>query len=694
MSTRKDLQPSNSKLNCEMDSSNSADKPVKFNFTKDGLFTFKRYETNEASEQHLISLRIGNILFEIKTPELANEIRKILSSALEKHVSKEEFQNLKRNSKITNNAVSIIPEADSASHDNTNQLPMVSENMAVSTNSEQKVNLMKKLSQSLSDSEEVKVANKCINCRNKCVLFGRKTYKNCRLCKSSNITLKKIDTFGTSTSSFNSIPIEKSDITIISSGEEDDQPPVITKMNPQVAEDQLLHLYSSINKSFKIKDCQTVYIANNFKTEPISDMLITEDGVLVTVKLCTPEKVNIDLKIENIIQFMFYTGENCAMIISYDNIALESILSAFKIKENDEFYDQHFKSANRNVMTSFFSIKKNEKIKFESLLSKLPEEKITVIAIDRVIKVLQLYNMDEKEIKKFEKEESHITYKLSKANKRRSLVFSTSFYNSLTMKFSNDNDNTSKKRYERVIQTTKNVDIFKKDFIFVPINEKFQWFLAVICFPYLSDVVTFRDDSPLNVSDNLIDEHPQKIVELKNEERSEADLNIEDFRMFILNTKDKQGIYYDSDVITLKKKRRALVKRPCILILDSSSAGFHRARVTATLREWLHEEYIAKHKGKKKDFSSKVMKGSLVKVPQQPNNIDCSLYMIHFLKMFFDKPIIDYTFPIFQLENWFFKDDVVKNCQKRKEVLDTIISRMNVYLPNNYELPAIKFDDF
>ncbi|XP_060843755.1 uncharacterized protein LOC132923800 [Rhopalosiphum padi] len=646
-----------------MDSSNSADKPVKFNFTKDGLFTFKRYETNEASEQNLISLRIGKILIEIKTPELANEVRKILSSALEKHVSKEEFQNLKRNSKITNNAVSITPETDPASHDNTNQLPMVSENMAVSTNSEQKVNLMKKLSQSLSDSEEVKVANKC-----------------------------------TSSSSFNSIPIEKSDITILSSGEEDEKPPVTAKMNPQVAEDQLLHLYSSINKSFKIKDCQTVYIANNFKTEPVSDMLITEDGVLVTVKLCTPEKVNIDLKIENIIQFMFYTGESCAMFIIYDNIALESILSAFKIKENDEFYDQHFKSANRNVMTSFFSIKKNEKIKFESILSKLPEEKITVIAIDRVIKVLQLYNMDEKEVKKFEKEESHITfwysYKLSKANKRRSLVFSTSFYNSLTMKFSNDNDNTSKRRYERVIQTTKNVDIFKKDFIFVPINEKFQWFLAVICFPYLSDVVNFRDDSPLNVSDNLVDEHPQKIVELKNEERSEADLNIEDFRMFILNTKDKQGVYYDSDVITLKKKRRALVKRPCILILDSSSAGFHRARVTATLREWLHEEYIAKHKGKKKDFSSKVMKGSLVKVPQQPDNIDCSLYMIHFLKMFFDKPIIDYTFPIFHLENWFFKDDVVKNCQKRKEVLNTIISRMNVYLPNNYELPAIKFDDF
>jgi hypothetical protein len=135
--------------------------------------------------------------------------------------------------------------------------------------------------------------------------------------------------------------------------------------------------------------------------------------------LLAPEIVNIDLKIENIIQVMFYTGENCAMIIKYDDIALASILRAFKIKENDDFYDQHFKSikryyfslsiifiiliivgldVSRNVMTSFFLIEKNEKTKFKSLLSILPEQKVTVISLDRVIKVLELYNMDEKEV--------------------------------------------------------------------------------------------------------------------------------------------------------------------------------------------------------------------------------------------------------------------------------------------------------
>jgi hypothetical protein len=52
------------------------------------------------------------------------------------------------------------------------------------------------------------------------------------------------------------------------------------------------------------------------------------------------------------------------------------------------------------------------------------------------------------------------------------------------------------------------------------------------------------------------------------------------------------------------------------------------------------------------------MKGSLVKVPQQSNTIDSSLYMIHFLKMFFDVSLIilsyHYSLYINRL-NFFFR---------------------------------------
>lgn len=43
----------------------------------------------------------------------------------------------------------------------------------------------------------------------------------------------------------------------------------------------------------------------------------------------------------------------------------------------------------------------------------------------------------------------------------------------------------AEKRHLRVKNWTKNVNIFEKDFIVIPINENSHWFLAIICFPGL-----------------------------------------------------------------------------------------------------------------------------------------------------------------------------------------------------------------
>lgn len=70
-------------------------------------------------------------------------------------------------------------------------------------------------------------------------------------------------------------------------------------------------------------------------------------------------------------------------------------------------------------------------------------------------------------------------------------------------------------------------------------------------------------------------------------------------------------------------------------MLDSYSGGVDRARITATLRGWLEQEYFVKHPGQIKDFSPEAIKGAALRVPQQPNYTDCGLFMIHFVEMFF-----------------------------------------------------------
>lgn len=82
--------------------------------------------------------------------------------------------------------------------------------------------------------------------------------------------------------------------------------------------------------------------------------------------------------------------------------------------------------------------------------------------------------------------------------------------------------------------------------------------------------------------------------------------------------------------------------RPCILIFDSLNGGTSRARIAATLREWLVEEYRAKHNGIERDFSINTMKGHLVKVPQQPNYTDCGLFVMHYFEMFFKVSYVKY----------------------------------------------------
>lgn len=90
---------------------------------------------------------------------------------------------------------------------------------------------------------------------------------------------------------------------------------------------------------------------------------------------------------------------------------------------------------------------------------------------------------------------------LSEDQKSRVHIFSQFFYKRLTtMTREKDQKLTAaEKRWKRVASWTKNVNIFEKDFVIVPINEQSHWFLAIICFPSLKEPRTMDSDQPIKL---------------------------------------------------------------------------------------------------------------------------------------------------------------------------------------------------
>ncbi|XVE49475.1 hypothetical protein DITRI_Ditri01bG0085200 [Diplodiscus trichospermus] len=127
--------------------------------------------------------------------------------------------------------------------------------------------------------------------------------------------------------------------------------------------------------------------------------------------------------------------------------------------------------------------------------------------------------------------------------------------------------------FQRVHKWTRKVDIFEKDYVFVPVNYSLHWSLIVICHP--GEVTTFKDDPTEN-----------------------------------------------------------LLKVPCILHMDSIR-GSHRG-LKDLFRRYLFEEWKQRHKDTADDVPSKIFHLQFVplELPQQENSFDCGLFLLHYVELF------------------------------------------------------------
>ncbi|CAB3221398.1 unnamed protein product [Arctia plantaginis] len=308
---------------------------------------------------------------------------------------------------------------------------------------------------------------------------------------------------------------------------------------------------------------------------------------------------------------------------------------------------------------------------------------------------------------------------LTHSQREKTHIFSTFFYKRLTTKPSKVNKSSNphewdssltpaQKRHARVKTWTKNVNIFEKDYIVVPINENCHWFVAIICFPSLDGCRSTIDNSPVapqavkkrerrssmqigSTTITPLTKQEQLTLNCDSDnlsERDEAEAEESDLDMQCDSDEEEaEKPPVEKKIEIAVKRKNEPVKQPCILIFDSL-AGASRSRVVATLRDYLTCEYQAKV-SPNKVFNKDNIKGSCPKIPQQNNFTDCGLYLLQYVEQFFKDPIKDYFLPIKQLANWF--DEIVVT-RKREEISNLLKTLMHKYNPDSHlTLPDIAF---
>ncbi|KAB7500435.1 Sentrin-specific protease 7 [Armadillidium nasatum] len=284
--------------------------------------------------------------------------------------------------------------------------------------------------------------------------------------------------------------------------------------------------------------------------------------------------------------------------------------------------------------------------------------------------------------------------KLNSEDRERTHFFSTFFYKRLTAKPKNNHRpnyetdpklSPAERRHARVQSWTKNVDIFSKDFLLIPINEKSHWFLAVICFPYLNGPVNAKTKEPIPVAEATLPNRRVSFPLLMTVRVIEMRPKVDDCELEDYDGDDDDSQYPESDQKTRSTKPDVPIQQPCILILDSIS-GSPRSRIVSTLRDYLSVEHT-KRKKKSKIFTKDNMMGACPKVPQQTNYTDCGVFTLQYAESFFKTPLEDFRLPIRSIEDW-FKQEVV--AEKRMDIANLIKSLMDELKPNNgITLPSL-----
>ncbi|XP_036421040.1 sentrin-specific protease 7b isoform X2 [Colossoma macropomum] len=245
----------------------------------------------------------------------------------------------------------------------------------------------------------------------------------------------------------------------------------------------------------------------------------------------------------------------------------------------------------------------------------------------------------------------------------RSHIFSSFFYKQLTRK-----DNSSEeeagftaqyRRHRRVKTWTRHVDIFSKDYLFIPVNQEAHWYLVVICFPGLLEPESVPWKCPASVD-------ASGTTQSQSRPSSQGKPPSTGQRQTVSEDGPKRRPFDLPDCTVLSCQREKVTRRPCILIMDSLKLSYHY-RIYTLLREYLQVEWEVR-RGTPRVFNDDSIKGSHCKVPLQDNSSDCGLYLLQYVESFLQNPVVHFDLPL-RLERWFPRQQVRRKREELRELV-------------------------
>lgn len=299
--------------------------------------------------------------------------------------------------------------------------------------------------------------------------------------------------------------------------------------------------------------------------------------------------------------------------------------------------------------------------------------------------------------------------KIRVVDKNRTHVFNSFFFKRLTERHAGHKEDHTlpimERRHNRVKTWTRHVDVFEKDFLIIPVNECAHWFLAVVCFPWLSTatkvvkeegtgdtlpaITKLREAALSEMKTNLPPPPSPALTETEREDGSapmETDkeegivhsMSSSNLSVMSEDTNpdevedDNESPNVDADempISGLKAGQLGLIQ-PCILIFDSLAES-RRSKVINYLRDYIQIEWNSR-KAIPREFTKQNMRGTNVKCQQQDNFSDCGIYVLQYVESFFENPISSYTFPM-KLHTWFSKEHV----DKKRTDIQSLVMQLN-----------------